>query len=111
GDVYIFAVDRRDGHRLLLWPRVPTGTRCASASNAEAWAGIDNCFYRTAGVESLWRSRAVDASEVSAVYRAFISQLHQISGLARFSADDAGASFAGARLVRALRVQSGQSAG
>src|ERR1044071_8288996 len=65
----------------------------------KAWPDIDDCFYRAAGGEPLWRPRAVDAPEVSVVYRALFSQLHQISRLARFFADDAGAGLSGARLV------------
>ena len=99
GDIYVSAMDRRDGRGLLLWPGIPTGTRGAPPNHAETWPGDDDCLYRAAGVEPLWRSGAVDAPEVSVVYRALISQLHQISGIARLSADDAGACVAGAGLV------------
>src|ERR1041385_9316911 len=93
--VYVSAVDRRNGGRLLLWPHFPTGTRSASTNHAEAWAGINNCFRRVARDEPLWRSCALDASEIGTVYRALISQLHQISRLARLPDDDAGACIAG----------------
>src|ERR1043166_2087466 len=99
GYIYVSAVDRRDGRGLLLWPHLPIGTGSAPPSHAEAWIGIDNRFYRIARAEPLRRSRAVGAPEVSSVHRALISQLHEISGFARFSADDAGACIADACLV------------
>src|SRR5690349_4391244 len=65
GDLYVSSVDRRDGRWLLLWPRVPDGTGCAPTDHAQAWPGIDDCFYRAAGAEPLWRPGAVGAPEVS----------------------------------------------
>ncbi len=98
------------GAGLLFRSGVPIGTVRAAADHAEDRVRFDDWVCCDPRSERLWRSGAVVVSEVDRIHCALVSQLHEIPGVARFSAHDAWAGVIALGLPRSTLVQGHQSA-